>query len=327
MNAQTMLIALGATIGIPGVLVLYSWAADQVVKRFKSRTTQNHVRPFLWLLPAVFILAVWLVYPVIQTTIYAFKGPQSQEFVGLRNFAFVFTNGDMLTALRNNLIWVVVFTTLTVSIGLLMAVMTDKVKYEPVAKSLLFMPMAISYVAAGVIWRFMYRYEPMGQTQTGTLNAIFTSIFPDFEPIAFHFGQPPWNNFWLIAIAVWIWTGFCMVILSASLKGVNQDLIDSARIDGCTEWGVFWRIIVPIISSTIVVVVTTMIINVLKIFDIVYVMTNGRLQTEVIANRMYKEMFVSQDYGHASAIAVILFLAVVPVIVLNIRKFVSGEEA
>ncbi len=327
MRAQTILIALGATIGVPGILVLYSWVADQLVKRLKSRTAQNRLRPFLWLLPALFILGAWLVYPVVQTTIYSFMGPQSEKFVGLRNFLFVFTNGDMLVALRNNLIWVVVFTTLTVSIGLLMAVMTDKVKYEPVAKSLLFMPMAVSYVAAGVIWRFMYRYEPAGEVQTGTINTILTSIIPNLEPLAFHFGRPPWNNFWLIAIAVWIWTGFCMVILSASLKGVNQDLIDSARIDGCTEWGVFWRIIVPIISSTIVVVVTTMIINVLKIFDIVYVMTNGRLETEVIANRMYKEMFVTQDYGHASAIAVILFLAVVPVIILNVRKFVSGEEA
>jgi alpha-glucoside transport system permease protein len=222
---------------------------------------------------------------------------------------------------------VVVFTALTVGVGLLMAVLTDRVKYEPVPKSIMFMPMAISYVAAGVIWRFMYQYQPAGETQTGTLNALLSAIVPGFEPSAWHFSPPPWNSLALIAVAVWIWTGFCMVILSASLKGVDQNLIDSARIDGCTEWQAFWRVIVPIISSTIVVVVTTMIINVLKMFDIVYVMTNGRLDTEVIANRMYKEMFVMQDYGHASAIAVILFLAVVPVIVLNIRKFVSGEEA
>ncbi len=327
MTGQTVVIALAATLGVPAGLVTYSWLADQLVKRLHSRKAQNRLRPVLWLLPAAFLLIVWLLYPLISTTIFSFKGPQSEAWVGLRNFRFVFTNGDMLIALRNNLIWVVVFTTLTVGIGLLMAVLTDRVRYESAAKSILFMPMAISYVAAGVIWRFMYQYQPAGEVQTGTLNALLTSIVPNFEPSAWHFSRPPFNTLALIAVAVWIWTGFCMVILSASLKGVDQNLIDSGRIDGCTEWQVFWRIIVPIISSTIVVVVTTMIINVLKMFDIVYVMTNGRLETEVIANRMYKEMFVTQDYGHASAIAVVLFLAVVPVIILNIRKFVSGEEA
>ncbi|HKJ86555.1 MAG TPA: sugar ABC transporter permease [Spirochaetia bacterium] len=327
MTGQTVVIAIAATLGVPAGLVLYSWLADQLVKRLRSRTAQNRLRPVLWLLPAAFLLIVWLLYPLISTTVFSFKGPQSDAWVGLRNFQFVFTNGDMLIALRNNLIWVVVFTTFTVGVGLLMAVLTDRVKYESVAKSILFMPMAISYVAAGVIWRFMYQYQPAGEVQTGTLNALLTSIVPNFEPSAWHFSRPPFNTLALIAVAVWIWTGFCMVILSASLKGVDQNLIDSGRIDGCTEWQVFWRIIVPIISSTIVVVVTTMIINVLKMFDIVYVMTNGRLETEVIANRMYKEMFVTQDYGHASAIAVVLFLAVVPVIILNIRKFVSGEEA
>lgn len=327
MNSQRIVIALAATIGVPLFLVLYSWLADQLVKRFKSRTAQNRVRPLLWLMPAVALLGVWLIFPLVQTTIFSFRGPGSEQWVGLRNFAYVFTNGEMLIALRNNLIWVVVFTSLTTGVGLMMAVLTDKVRYESVAKSMLFMPMAISYVAAGVIWRFMYQYQPSGETQTGTLNAILTTVIPGFEPSAWYFGQPPWNSLALIAVAVWIWTGFCMVILSASLKGVDQNLIDAARIDGCSEWQAFWRVIVPVISSTIVVVVTTMIINVLKMFDIVYVMTNGRLDTEVIANRMYKEMFVTQDYGHASAIAVILFLAVVPVIILNISKFVSGEEA
>jgi alpha-glucoside transport system permease protein len=228
----------------------------------------------------------------------------------------------MLIALRNNGIWLIFFTTFTVGVGLLMAVLTDKVKYESVAKSLMFMPMAISYVAASVIWRFMYQYQPEGEVQTGTLNALLNWIFPGFEPVAWT-ANPPFNNLALVAVGVWIWTGFCMVILSASIKGINQDLIDCAKVDGANSWRVFRHIILPLISSTIVVVVTTMIINVLKIFDIVYVMTNGRLQTEVIANRMYKELFNYQDYGRASAIATVLFLAVVPVIALNIRKFVS----
>jgi alpha-glucoside transport system permease protein len=278
----------------------------------------------LWLFPALFLLVVFIIYPAVRTMILSFYGPRSEEFVGLSNYAFAFTNENMLIALRNNLIWVVVFTTLVVGIGLLVAILTDKVRYESAAKSLLFMPMAISYVAASVIWKFMYQYRPAGETQTGTLNALFTALIPNYQPTPFT-TNPPWNNLALIVIGIWIWTGFAMVILSAAIKGINQDLIDCSRVDGANAWQVFWKIIIPLISSTITVVVTTMLINVLKIFDIVYVMTNGRLDTEVIANRMYKELFNYQNYGRAAAVATILFVAVLPVIILNIRKFVRQE--
>jgi alpha-glucoside transport system permease protein len=321
MEAGRILTAVLSTLAVPAILVGYSYAIEFVIKRAATRSVRNVLRPWLWMLPALVLLGVFMVYPVIRTTILSFYGPQSQQFVGLQNYEFAFTNPDMLTALRNNGIWLVVFVSFTVGIGLLMAVLTDKVQYESIAKSVLFMPMAISYVAASVIWRFMYQYQPAGETQTGTLNALLTSIFPSFEPRAWTI-NPPGNNFALIVIAVWIWTGFSMVILSASIKGVNQYLIDSARIDGATSWQVFWRIIFPIISPTVTVVTTTMVINVLKIFDIVYVMTNGRLGTEVIANRMYKELFNYQNYGRAASIAVILFVAVLPVIAFNIRKFI-----
>ena len=277
-------------------------------------------RPWLWLFPALFLLSVFLVYPVLNTVILSLRSAASSQFIGLKNFFFVFTSKDTLIALRNNAIWLVFFTLVTVTLGLLMAVLTDRVKYESVAKALLFLPMAISYVAAGVIWKFMYEFKPQGLPQTGTVNAIFTGLIPSFYPQAW-LTNPPWNNIALIVVGIWIWTGFCLVILSAGLKGISGELMEAARIDGATEWKIFWRIVFPLMSATITVVATTMVINVLKIFDIVYVMTNGVLQTEVIANRMYKEMFSYQNFGRASAIAVVLFVAVVPVMVVNLRKF------
>ncbi len=322
MSISTVIITVVSIVGVPAALVGYSYLSELIVTKLPGKKYEERVRPWLWMFPALVLLGVFLVFPVIRTIILSFQGPRSEIFVGFKNYEFVFSNRNMLIALRNNGIWLIFFTVFTVGVGLIMALLTDKVKYETAAKSLMFMPMAISYVAASVIWRFMYQYQPAGEVQTGTLNALFTRLIPGFEPIAWT-ANPPFNNLALVAVGVWIWTGFCMVILSASIKGINQDLIDCAKVDGANGWRVFRHIILPLISSTVVVVITTMIINVLKIFDIVYVMTNGRLQTEVIANRMYKELFNYQDYGRASAIATILFLAVLPVIALNIRKFVQ----
>lgn len=209
--------------------------------------------------------------------------------------------------------------------GLILAVLTDRVRYETIVKGIIFLPMAISYVAAGVIWKLMYQFQPAGEAQNGTVNAILTSIIPGFEPKAWLFNTT-FNNAALIIIGIWIWTGFCMVVLSGSLKGISEELLDAARVDGASEWQIFWYVILPLMKSTIAVVTTTMIINVLKIFDIVYVMTNGNLDTEVIANRMYKEMFNYRHFGRASAIAVILLLATIPVMLANIRRFQQQEE-
>jgi alpha-glucoside transport system permease protein len=230
----------------------------------------------------------------------------------------------MLMALRNNLIWLVFFTLLTVTFGLLIAILTDRVTYESVAKAIIFVPMALSSVAAGVIWKFMYDYRPAVTAQTGTVNAVLTTLIPGFEPQAWII-NPPLNNVALIVASVWIWTGFCMVILSAGLKGIPADVLEAARVDGATDWQIFWRVIFPLLGSTIAVVTTTMLITALKAFDIVYVMTNGNFDTEVIANRMYKEMFNVHDFGRASAIAVILLLAIVPIMLLNVRRFREQE--
>lgn len=272
--------------------------------------------------PALLILLFFLIYPSIHTFYLSFLGRRSHEFVGLENYIYAFTSDSMVIAFRNNALWVVFFTALTVSMGLILAVLLDRVRYERIAKSLIFLPMAISMVGASVIWKFIYAYRPPGVPQIGLLNAI----------VDFFCGQPvgwliekPWNNFFIIIVGVWIWTGFCMVVFSASYKNISKELMESARIDGASEWQVFWRIVLPLMRPTIAMVATTMIVFVLKIFDLVYVMTNGNLDTEVIANRMYK-MFQYPDFGKASTLAVILVILVIPMMLVNLRGVRTQRE-
>ena len=281
--------------------------------------------PWLYMGSALLFLTVYLIYPILNTAYISFLGKGSKEFTGLDNYWYVFTNAEMLGALKNNLLWLVLFTSITVSLGLVIAVLTDRVRYEAAAKAMIFLPMAISFVAASVIWRFMFEFRPAGMPQIGLLNALLSN-FPGFKPVAWLVNTRV-NNFALIGVGIWVWTGFCTVILSAALKGIPPEILEAARIDGASEWQIFWRVILPMMRTTILVVATTMVIIVLKVFDIVYVMTNGNLGTEVIANRMYKEMFNYHHFGRASAIAVILLLAVIPVIAFNVRRFRAQEVA
>lgn len=285
--------------------------------------TRAHV-PWLYLAPALAILGFFLVYPTIHTIILSFFGPRGDIFVGLDNYRRAFTSREPLIAYRNNALWLVVFTFCTVAFGLILAVLTDRVRYERVVKTIVFLPMAVSFVGAGVIWKFMYAWRPAVAGQIGLLNAIVVAL--GGEPIPWLIERPWINNLALIAVGIWIWTGFCTVILSAAYKGIPKDLLEAARIDGASEWHVFWRVILPLMAPTLAVVTTTMVINVLKIFDIVYVMTNGAYGTEVIANRMYKEMFHFRNFGMGATLAVVLFLAVLPFMLLNIRRFRAQEE-
>ena len=315
-------LALAAVVGVPLATAGYVWLVEQVVGRLPGRRARG-IRPWLWLLPAALFLLFFLVYPVVQTIVISFYDATSSKFVGLANYAFVFTDGAMLSALKNNLIWLVFFTLVTVTLGLVVAVLTDRVPYESATKAIVFLPMAVSFVAAGVIWKFMYDYRPPGTPQTGTVNAVVTSV--GFDPQAWLINAPS-NTFALIAVAVWTWTGFCAVILSAALKGIPPELLEAARVDGANEWQIFRGIVVPLISGTIAVVTTTMIIFALKAFDVVYVMTNGNYDTDVIANVMYKELFNYRDFGRAAAIAVVLLVAIVPVMLFNVGRFKAQEE-
>lgn len=323
-----LLSLIAAIAAVPALLAAYVYAVEAVLRvpgrKVVGARGGRGARPWLWIAPALLIMAVFLVYPIVNTLVLSFKDAKASGFVGLANYAHVFTDKAMLVVLRNNLAWLVFFTLGTLGFGLVLALLSERVKWEAAAKAAVFIPMAISFVAAGVIWRFMFEYRPAGEAQIGTVNAILSSLSPGFEPKAWLFDKGT-NNPALIVVGIWMWTGFSMVILSAGLKGIPTETIEAARIDGATEVQIFLRVILPLASPTIAVVATTLMVNVLKIFDIVYVMTNGALGTEVIANRMYKELFNYRHFGRASAIAIVLLVAVAPVVALNIRRFRQGR--
>ena len=321
MFSNRILMAIIVVVGVPAATVGYVALVEWLLKFF-SYETSRRIRPWLWVAPAIAILAFYLVYPTLNTIYLSLRNADSSNFVGLVNYAYVFTNGNMLDSLKNNVLWLIFLTGFVVTFGLLFAVLFDRVSYETAVKALIFIPMAISFVAAGIIWKLMYDYQPPAHAQTGTLNAIVTTFG----------GQPvPWlvngttNNPALIWVGIWMWTGFALVILSAGLKGIPKEIIEAARVDGANEWQILRNVTIPMMSSTLVVVATTMVINALKAFDIVYVMTNGNFNTDVIANRMYKEMFIFNDFGRASAIAVVLLLAIIPVMLININRFKAQE--
>jgi len=314
-----------AVIGVPSATVGYIILAEKLLSLLPDHQ-RPRLRPWIWLAPALALLVVFLVYPTVNTLVLSFRSADSSAWVGLANYHAILSDPAVLLALRNNAIWVVGFTSAAVALGLLIAALADRVPYEGFAKGVVFLPMAISFVAAGVIWKFMYDYKSPPLPQTGTLNAVLSALVPGFQPQAWLANNPPLNTLMLIVPAVWIWTGFCMVVLSAGLKGISPELLEAARVDGASELQIFGQVIVPMLGSTIAVVATTMVVFALKAFDIVYVMTNGNFDTEVIANRMYKELFNVRDFGRASAIAVVLLAAIVPVMLLNIHRFRQQEE-
>jgi alpha-glucoside transport system permease protein len=276
--------------------------------------------------PALVLLVVFLVYPVFNTILISFKDANSQEFVGLENYQFLFTDEDMLTAIRNTAGWIVLVPIAAVGIGLAFATLADRLRRgEAVAKSFIFLPMAISLAGASITWQLIYSYRPQGfGSNIGLLNGIMLGLGQD--PVRW-LELKPWNNLFLMVIMVWMQTGFAMVVLSAAIKAIPDEIIEAARIDGATEFQVFRKIIVPSILPTIVVVTTYMVINAMKVFDIVFVQpasaeTNG---TVVIAERMIRWFFLLDHNGRGAAIAVLLFVAVVPVMIWNLRRFREQE--
>jgi alpha-glucoside transport system permease protein len=301
-----------------GYIVVAEWILHRLPERARPR-----VRPWVWIGPALAFVGFFLIAPAIETIFLSLMDATSTNFVGINNYVAVLSDSNVHIAIRNNLFWWIVFFTGFVLIdGLVIAVLADRVRYEGLAKSLIFLPQAISFVAAGTIWKFIYSYQPPGVEQTGTLNAI--TVFFGGEPQPW-LTQAPTNNLLLIIVGVWAWAGFATVILSAALKGVPVELLEAARLDGASETMVFRQIVFPLLLPTITVVATTLVIFALKAFDVVYVMTNGNFDTEVLANRMYKEMFTARNYGRASAVAVLLLTGIVPVLIFNLRRFREQE--
>jgi alpha-glucoside transport system permease protein len=308
-------------IGVPAVLVGYILLTERIVALVPERR-QASLRPWLWALPALLLVFAFLVLPTLTTAVASFFNKTGKNFIGLDNYVYFFTSDATLVALRNSFIWLILLTAFVVILGLLAAVLFDRVRYEVVAKSLIFLPLAISFVGAGVVWNFMFDYAPPGTTQIGTLNGIQQAF--GLGPTWF-LGVPPANNIWLILVATWIWTGFAMVILSAALKGISPELLEAARVDGASEIQVFRGITLPLLMPTIAVVATTMIITALKAFDVVYVMTGGNYDTDILALQMYKQLFNFSQPGRASAVATILVLLIIPVMILNVRRFRAQE--
>jgi alpha-glucoside transport system permease protein len=384
---------------VVGVFALY-YGMDYAINRLPEHH-RDKVRPFAFVGPAVVLLTIFLVYPAINTVVLSLQDQRSENFVGFDNYTAVFSNSDTLVALRNSIAWVIVVPLASVVIGLAFAVLSDRLgrKTEALSKTFIFMPMAISFVGAGIIWRFMYLARPQGRPQTGVLNFLWVGlgnlsagestagvivtvvlvvgiVFLGFlafrawkaeqntvaigslitalpfvwllwrflgdgigglardaetggavvldgalvgEPIIF-LQEQPWNTFWLILVLIWIQTGFAMVVFSAAIKGVPTDLIEASKVDGATENETFWRVTIPQIAPTIGVVTTTLIVLVMKVFDIPKVMTNGQFGTNVLANEMWQKAFTELNIGAGAALAMILFFSVLPVMYYNIRR-------
>lgn len=303
-------------VGIGGIWALF-WAGNSVAELAPERS-RDRIVAYVYVFPALAILMVYLVYPAFRTAALSFFDRTTENFVGFRNYLYLFSNPKMRIVLRNTLLWVLVVPALSVAIGLVVAVLVDKLhpSWEKIFKAFIFMPMAISFVGAGVIFRFVYYKAPFG-SEIGLLNAIRVGLGAD--PVAWLL-QEPWNNFLLMIIMIWLQTGFAMVILSSAIKTVPSELEEAARIDGAGGFTIFFRITVPYIRGSIVMVSTTILFLVLKAFDIVFVMTSGDYNTDVVASSMYDQTFQQGNYGVGSALAVLLFVFVIPFVVQNIKN-------
>lgn len=309
--------------GVGGVALLYlvsNWFVERLGDTWRGR-----LQPFVFVGPAIAILIWYLTLPTVRTFYASLFGADGRVFVGLKNYLAIFSptpNNPMMVAFRNNIMWIVFGATGAVVLGLLVAVLADRSRFEKFAKAMVFMPMAISMVGGAIIWNMMYAVNP----NIGMLNNIYTSLTGN-PPVAWTASAQlqPWNNLFLIVIMIWLQAGYAMTLFSAAIKGVPADLLEAARVDGATEFGAFFKITIPYIMGTIITVATTVIIFTLKIFDVVWVMTGGQFNTQVIATQFYREYFTNQNPGYGSAIAIVLLIAVIPVMIYNLRQFRSQE--
>jgi alpha-glucoside transport system permease protein len=294
-----------------------------IASRFGGKNG-DRVVALLFLLPVAVMLGVGLIYPGVLTIINSFYDAPGTSFIGLDNYQTIFTSSDQLTVLRNTVIWVVVTPFVATGIGLLYAILVDRARVEALAKAVIFLPMSISFVAASIIWKFVYEYRPNQGTikQIGILNQI----------VVWFGGEPknwlldaPLNTLLLVVVMIWIQAGFAMTVLSAAIKAIPDDVIEAARLDGVTPWGMFRFVTLPSIRPAVVVVLTTIGIGTLKVFDIVRTMTGGNFDTSVVANEFYSQSFRADNQGLGAALAVLLFILVIPIVVYNIRQLRASE--
>ncbi|RDI19329.1 carbohydrate ABC transporter permease [Lentzea flaviverrucosa] len=310
--------------GVAGAMVFY-YVLNRLVQLLPGKWEQR-VKPWVFAGPALLFIGLFLIYPALRTILVSFANARTTAYVGFDNYIDLLSSGEFRAALGNTLLWIVVVPAVVIVFGLAVAVLADRLgsRGEKTVKTLIFMPMAISMVGAGTIWGFIYTFRPEGRPQIGVLNAIVTGL--GGSPVSWlQIDTGKLNSVLLMIILVWIQTGFAMVLLSAAIKGVPEETIEAARIDGATEVQTFLRIVVPQIWPTVVTVFVTVLITVLKIFDIVYVTTGGNFGTDIIANAFFRELFTNGNNGRAGAIVVMLMIAIVPVMVYQVRHFRMQE--
>ena len=304
-----------AFFAVVGVLLL---VVDRAPKRGREK-----VQLVAFLAPALVLLAIGLLIPAIRTIILSFKDPFSVEWVGFDNYAWMFTDPGSRRILLNTAAWVLLVPTIATVVGLLYAIVIDKARAESFAKALVFMPMAISLVGASIIWKFVYTVRPADENQIGLANQLLVMV--GLEPYRF-LQDAPWNTFFLIVILIWIQAGFAMVILSAAIKAVSADVIEAARLDGVNAWQMFRNVTLPSIRPAVVVVMVTITITTLKAFDIVRTTTGGQFDTGVVATELYDQAFVFGEVGKGSALAVLLFVLVLPIVIYQVGVLRSQRE-
>ena len=311
-----------AVVGFGVSFVALYLAFDRILQHL-PRSWARRLQPLPFVGPGLVMVGYFVGLPMVRTLIASLFNRDGTVFVGIANYVSVFTEPFMLVTFRNNLLWLVFGAGFTVVLGLLIAALADHSRFEKAAKAIIFMPMAISLVGAAIIWKFIYAVKDSSEPQIGLLNAIVTAF--GGEPQAWIQLLQPWNNLFLIVILVWMQTGYAMVLFSAAIKGVPTELLEAARIDGAGGLRTFFWIVLPLIKTTLIAVSATVTIFTLKIFDVVLVMTGGQFGTDVIATQFYNQYFVYRNAGLGSAIAIVLLVAVVPVILYNLRNFTKNE--
>ncbi|MGO4359788.1 carbohydrate ABC transporter permease [Terrabacter sp. 2TAF16] len=311
--------------GVGGAALLF-YFLNMFVEGLPRRLSEG-VIPYAFILPGLLLVGLMLIYPTFQTINYSFANADSTAYVGLQNYKTIFGSSEFWQSIVNNILWLLIVPALVVAFGVIVAVLADKLSAggEKVAKSMVFLPMAISAVGASAIWLLVYAYNNPGQPQTGLLNAIWTGLGGDPQTWL-AIDTLKLNSILLMVILIWLQAGFAMVLLSSAIKGVPEDTVEAARIDGAGEFQIFWQVIIPQIKGTIITVFVTVFITVLKVFDIVYVTTNGAYGTNVIANLFFNKLFAASEAGQATAIVVVLLIAVIPLIWYQVKHF-RDEEA
>ncbi|QBR93636.1 carbohydrate ABC transporter permease [Nocardioides euryhalodurans] len=325
-DSKLLIGVLALIAGVGGAAVFF-WFLNLAVEGLPERVGRG-VMPYAYLLPGFAAISLMLLYPTIQTINYSFANADSTEYVGFDNYVEIFGSSEFRSTIFNNILWLLIVPAVTVAIGVVVAVLSDRLSQqgEKVSKGVIFLPMAISFVGASAIWGLVYAYDDPGSAQTGLLNAIWTTLGGD--PVTWlNTSTLRLNSLLMMVILIWLQVGFAMILLSSAIKGVPEETLEAARIDGASEWQIFWKVVIPQIKGTIITVFITVTILVLKVFDIVYVLTNGNFNSNVIANLFFNRLFADNQAGQASAIVVILLIAVLPILVYQVKHFREEEAA